>query len=229
MFDSLFAEEKKEEPLQRIDLPNEFRSLLDDRHYLASDSEFFLKKERGLTEDDIFFWKIGYCTSGEYRDRIVVPSFDREGYINYFIARSYDKTTWPPYLNPDLSKNIIFNELYIEWDEPITLVEGVFDAIKAGHNSVPLLGSSLNKKMILYKRILKLRPTVFLALDSDAERKSLNIISDFLENDIEVYYVDLKPFNDVGQMTPQEFKLRKENAKEITFAFLMETKLGWKK
>ena len=51
-------------------------------------------------------------------------------------------------MNPPTAKSkIIFNELYIDWNEDLTLTEGVFDAIIAGQNSVPILGSSLKQQV----------------------------------------------------------------------------------
>ena len=65
-----------------------------------------------------------------------------EAYLNYFVTRTYDND-WRKYLNPKASRDIVFNHLYLDFDEPLTIVEGVFDAIKAGENSVPLLGSTI--------------------------------------------------------------------------------------
>ena len=53
---------------------------------------------------------------------------------------------------------------------------------------------------------------VYLALDSDAEKKALEIIKQFLEYDVELYKVDINPFSDVGEMTKQEFLERKSSA-----------------
>ena len=99
-------------------------------------------RKRGINSADILKWKIGYCEDGEYRNRIIIPSFNRDGNCNYFVARAWTKD-WLKYKNPPASKNVVFNELMINWDEPIVLVEGIFDAIIAD-NSIPLLGSTLS-------------------------------------------------------------------------------------
>ena len=36
------------------------------------------------TKQDIIKWKIGYCFSGEYRNRIIIPSFNDNGDCSYF-------------------------------------------------------------------------------------------------------------------------------------------------
>ena len=36
--------------------------------------------------------------------------------------------------------NFIFNEHFVDWNKPLFLVEGVFDAIMLRRNAVPILG-----------------------------------------------------------------------------------------
>ena len=79
-------------------------------------------------------------------------------------------------MNPSLSRDIIFNELYIDWDLDVVLVEGVFDAIKTGPNAIPLLGSTLREDSKLLQAIVKNDAAIFLALDPDAEKKSTKLI-----------------------------------------------------
>ena len=118
---------------------------------------------------------------------------------------------WLKYKNPPASKNIVFNELMINWEEPIVLVEGIFDAITAD-NSIPLLGSTLNAHSRLFKAILTHSKRVYVALDQDAEKKALNIISELISHGIEIYKIDTSSYEDVGEMTKEEFKERKESA-----------------
>ena len=71
---------------------------------------------RGVTKNEIARWKIGYCDEGDFAGRIIIPSSDMQGDVNYFVARSYDRE-WPRYLNPqNVDKNIIFNELFLDFD-----------------------------------------------------------------------------------------------------------------
>ena len=115
------------------------------------------------------------------------------GDINYFIARSYVGHSWR-YLNPPAKKDVIFNELFIDWDEPITLVEGVFDAIAAGENAIPVLGSTLRDKTKLFQAIALNDTPVYLAFDQDAEKKTGQIIKNMLYYDIELYKIDVSGF-----------------------------------
>jgi DNA primase len=193
-----------------IELPEEFISLCHNnipktgiyaRNYL---------KLRGLTDADILKWKIGYCFSGEYRNRIIVPSFTDDGNVSYFVARSYNGDTYK-YKNPRASKNIVFNELYVNWNEDLILVEGVFDAINAG-NSVPILGSTLRTDSSLIKKIVFNDTPVYVALDPDAAEKERKIIKTLLKYDVELYKIDVSGYEDVGSMPKDVFEERKQKA-----------------
>ena len=109
----------------------------------------------------------------------------KKGNCNYFTARSYSGD-WLSYKNPPASKNIIFNDLLIDWNKPITLVEGPFDSIKMS-NSIPILGSTLKETTKLFKKIAEKQTKVFIGLDEDALSKSMKIISLLLEYGLDVY------------------------------------------
>jgi DNA primase len=204
-----FNETKKEEALE---LPEEFISLANKNLPLSSLSPRQYLKDRGVTKLDICRWKMGFCGKGEYEGYIVIPSFNPEGNINFFVARSYNGD-WKKYKNPKVSRNtIIFDELFLDFHEDLTIVEGIFDAVIAGHNAVPLLGSTLSEKSRLMYEIIKNETTVYLALDFDAEKKSMSIINKLLQYGVEVYKVDTSGFGDVGEMNRQEFLERKLTA-----------------
>ena len=209
-FDNLFRSDETKEPLQRIKLPNEYVCLANKN--LPSTAKKALKylKNRGLNSYDILKWKIGYCETGEYRNRIIIPSFNLDGYCNYFIARTYTED-WLKYKNPPVSKNVVFNELLINWNNPTTLVEGAFDAIIA-ENSIPLLGSTLNSHSKLFRSILTHSKRIYVALDQDAEKKALSIISALNSYGVEVYKIDTSDYEDVGSMAKKEFEKRKDAA-----------------
>ena len=119
-------------------------------------------------------------------------------------------------MNPKVKKDIIFNELYLDWDSDLIVVEGVFDAIVAGPNSVPILGSTLKESSRLFRKIVENDTSVYLALDPDAEKKTRTIVKKLLEYGIEVRKINIAPHNDVGEMTKQEFKNHFDDAELIT-------------
>lgn len=191
-------------------LPEEFETLCNKNISLVSTQPLNYLQNRGIDKVDILRWKVGYCPSGKYENRIIVPSLSDEGKLNYFIARTYNKH-WRKYLNPPESKDIIFNELMVDWESDVVLTEGVFDAIKI-ENSIPLLGSTLRENSKLFQKIIKHDPAIYMALDPDAESKEYEMIESLLKYDIEVYKVDIKPYKDAGEMSKNEFIDRKKKA-----------------
>jgi hypothetical protein len=112
------------------------------------------------------------------------------------------------YLNPPISKNVVFNELFIDWDEPVVLVEGLFDAIVAGQNAIPILGSTLREKSKLFQAIVINDSPVYLALDEDAKKKQDYIVKLFFKYDVEIKIVDTSNIEDVGSMSKEQFLAR---------------------
>ena len=209
-FAELFMETERAEDKSKMELPEEFTSLCSEKAPATGTYALRYLQKRGVTKDDILKWKIGYCFSGEYRNRIIIPSFDEDGDCSYFIARSYTGDSYK-YKNPRASKDIVFNDLFIDWNKDLVLVEGVFDALVAG-NAVPILGSTLRKGSELLRKIVRNDTPIYIALDPDAEEKERRIIKMLLEYDIELYKIDVSGYEDVGSMPKQVFEERKNNA-----------------
>jgi len=210
-FDDIFSEDDEVEQIQRIDLPKEFISLANEDLPLATTPALNYLENRGIKKQDILHWKIGCCMRGDYNNRIIIPSFDEEGYVNYFVARTFNGA-WKKYLNPPASKNIIFNELYLDFDNDLVIVEGAFDAMIAGPNAVPILGSTLRENSKLFQMIVKNDTPIYIGLDVDAENKSKRIIKDLLNYGIEIYKIDTSGYDDIGSMPKEEFSKRKNEA-----------------
>lgn len=193
-----------------INLPEEFKTLTSSKTHVSSRRAMRYLKDRGITKSDILRWKIGYCPTGEYEGRVIIPSFNMDGRVNYFIARTYEDE-WVKYKNPPAQKDVVFNELYVDWGSDLIIVEGVFDAIVAG-NSIPLLGSSLREDSRLFSKIVQHDTPLYIALDADAESKAIKLIESFLKYDMEIYKIDVSGFSDVGTMPKEIFRQRKEAA-----------------
>ena len=202
------------ETKQVVKLPRSFKTLVHGpySHY-AHDARNYLYN-RGIDDEDIVRWKIGYCATGQYAERIVVPSFNLDGDPNYFISRSY--TGHPKkYMNPRAGRDIVFNELMVDFDDDLIIVEGVFDAIKAGINSVPLLGSTLREDSYFFQKIVKYDTPLFLGLDPDAKRKQGKMIRAMLEYGLEIYEMDVPAGKDIGDLTKKQVAKLKQEATYI--------------
>ena len=208
---SLFETADKETE-QTFSLPEEFVSLVNKSLPFSSLPARKYLKDRGVTKEDIIYWKIGYCPYGDYASRVVVPSFNLDGRVNYFVSRSYIDD-WRKHMNPPVKRSeIVFNHLYLDFGQDLVITEGVFDAIVAGKNSVPILGSTLKEDSKLFQEIIKNDTPVYLALDPDAEKKAARLISDLLKYEIELYKIDITPFDDVNEMGREKFLERKNEA-----------------
>ena len=162
---------------------------------------------RGLTERDVWYFRLGLSDDPRWRRRVIVPSFDAQGELNYFVGRAIDKQRKPKYDNPDYDKlSIVFNEMNIDWTQRLTLCEGAFDMMKCGENTAPLLGSSLNEESVLFNNIIANSTPIALALDADMLHKRVYPIAEKLvEYNVDVVVVDVRPFPDPGKMSKTEY------------------------
>lgn len=201
----------------KADWPSGLVSIFSAPAYQVRPAIDYLNK-RDINKNDILrlrlMYGFGFDSNFSLRGRIVFPSFDKDGDPNFFVGRA----TWPepeksefymkykqgPY---DISpKNIIFNELNIDWNYPIVLTEGPFDAARI-FNSVPLLGKSVHPKWELFKKIVQKNQPIILCLDSDAaeEQKRIAKLFDFYGvSDIKM--VQLPKGEDAGSVKRTDLK-----------------------
>ena len=130
-------------------------------------------KSRNITDDMIHRYRIGFCYDGEYANRIIIPSYDADFELNYFIGRSYEAKPYLKYKNPEAEKEkIIWNERLIIWEEPIFLVEGPFDSIFLP-NSIPMLGKKMSE--LLFSKLYDNAENIIIVLDGDAFNDAINL------------------------------------------------------
>jgi DNA primase len=123
-------------------------------------------KERNVTDEMIEKFSIGFCYEGKYANRIVIPSYDAEGELNYFVARSYETRPYRKYDNPEAEKQtIIFNEHLIDWSKCVYITEGIFDSMFLP-NSIPMLGKSISDT--LFNKLYENASEIVIVLDGDA-------------------------------------------------------------
>lgn len=206
-----------------LELPKEFKTFLNNKDIIAKHALTYLKN-RDITKQDILKYNIGYCNSGQYAKMIVIPSYDANGKLNYYTARSFEKDPYTKYRNPETSRDIIPFELFINWDLPIILCEGPFDAMAIKRNAVPLFGkniqSSLMKKLVESK-VQK----IYIALDNDAVKQALKFCEQLLDVGKEIYLVELQG-KDPSEMGFEHFTKLIQNTQPLTQYKLMEKKLS---
>jgi hypothetical protein len=139
---SLFTEHSNHSSAH-LSLPAEYKSFLeaentpDYRNALK-----YLRENRGFTNFDIIKYHLGFCESGQYRHKIIIPSYNLSGSLNFFVGRDFYGSDFK-HKNPNISKDIVGFELYINWNLPIVLVEGAIDAMTIKRNAIPLFGKTI--------------------------------------------------------------------------------------
>ena len=205
-------------PDEYIDLNNVDTSDIMARHALA------YLKNRHISKYDIIKYNIGYCKEGLYKNMIIIPTYDADGRLNYFTARSFEKEPYVKYRNPSASRDIIPNEHLINWNIPIILCEGLFDAIAIKRNAIPLLGKNIQSSL-MKKIVTSLVDKIYIALDRDAIKQALRFCEMLLAEGKEVYLVDLQD-KDPSEMGFENFTKLIQNTVPLTYYDLMEQKLA---
>lgn len=128
---------------------------------------------RGLSDYFINTFNLHYIGDNHknplMRNRIIIPSYNQHGELNYWVGRDYKGDSNLRYRNPKIEKKLfIFNEKLVNWYDNITIVEGVFDHMVVP-NSIPLLGKALKEDYALYESLIKYaKCNINIFLDSDA-------------------------------------------------------------
>lgn len=214
---------------EAVSLPREFIAFdqidtLDKLGQIKAKHAVSFLKKRGITSSQVKKYNIGFCLEGEYSDRIIIPSYDADGNLNYFMARAFEEDISRKYKNPAVqNKNIIGLEYFINWEAPIVLVEGIFDALTIQRNVIPLFGKTLSEALM--KRLVRSdTEKVYVALDKDAQREALQHCQTLMNYGKEVYLVEMdgKDANEIGF---KNFLNIIENTYPLTFEKIMSIKL----
>ena len=206
-----------------LGLPNEFIPILEgNKNSPDFRNAFRYIMKRGFSKYDILRYNIGYCEDGPYSGMIIIPSYDCDGELNYFTGRSFYDTDFK-HKNPQVSKDIIGFDLLINWNKPITIVEGPIDAMTVDNNSIPLFGklmSSELKKKIVEKRVGRIN----IVLDDDAKSDAIRLSEYFIGHGIDVHLVDM-PGKDPNELGREEINRLIDSTKPLSFEKIMEYKL----
>jgi len=130
-------------------------------------------KSRCITQEIIEQYNIGYTAwedpDRKFSNRIIIPSYDSVGDLNYFVGRSFDdKDKRPKYCNCKADKEeIVLHENLIQWNSTIYLVEGALDCLHY-RNTISLLGKTLKKSSEVFRKLYeKANANIVICLDGD--------------------------------------------------------------
>ena len=216
---------KETQVVSTVVLPNEYIALynVDNSDIMARHALAYLKR-RHISKYDIIKYNIGYCKEGLYKNMIVIPTYDADGRLNYFTARSFEKEPYVKYRNPSASRDVIPNEHLINWNIPIILCEGPFDAIAIKRNAIPLLGKNIQNSL-MKKIVTSVVDKIYIALDRDAIKQALRFCEKLMAEGKEVYLVDLQD-KDPSEMGFENFTKLIQTTVPLTYYDLMEHKLS---
>jgi len=223
--DRKYVKRNVKEDKKIVRLPNEFKPLWKNGSSIIKKHSIVYLSNRSIGMADIIRYGIGYCEEGVYSNRVIIPSYSSNGELNYFVGRDiYDGGM--KYKNPPVSKDVIGFDLFINWNEPIILCEGVFDAIAIRRNAIPLFGKTIPKSLMkkIYEKQVK---QIYILLDSDAIMDSIKITDDLMKNGINVYYVNLSD-EDPSDMGFRKVINRIKETKQTSFSDLMRMRLNGK-
>ena len=220
-----FNKNKKTIDKEIVSLPKEFKPLWNGSDSIVKRHALSYLYKRGITDSDILKYNIGYCDSGLYSNRIIIPSYDSDGTLNFFVGRDFYNSKMK-YRNSPTSKDIIGFDLFINWDEPIILCEGVFDAMAFKRNAIPLFGKTVMKT--LQKKIIESRvKNIYLALDNDAIVDATKISEYFINNGIKVKMMKFEE-KDPSETGFESLLYLISKTKQTKFSDLMRLKLNGK-
>jgi DNA primase len=122
---------------------------------------------RGLSNEDILSYQLGYCYSWPYENRIIIPIID-DGEVVFWGARAtFPATRKVLYPNYVKKGNHVFGLNLAQQFRVVVICEAYLDAITTGLNAVGIGGTSLSEV-----QLFKLLPHKFecyvIALDGDA-------------------------------------------------------------
>ena len=214
------TQETKEE---YVSLPYEYKRLTETHTDFSYAKAMKYLKNRGIESYDIERYDIGYCDKGDYAGRIIVPSYDADNKLNYFLARDFTGNAYLKYKNPPVSKDVVVFENQIDFSEPLILCEGVFDAMAIRRNAIALLGKNIpNKlKMRLVQHGVK---EVSIVLDNDAFKNALYLSESLMNDNIKVRLVRMGP-EDAADLGFKKVIERINSTDILDFGQLMQQKL----
>lgn len=214
------TQETKEE---YVSLPYEYKRLTETHTDFSYAKAMKYLKNRGIESYDIERYDIGYCDKGDYSGRIIVPSYDVDNKLNYFLARDFTGNAYLKYKNPPVSKDVVVFENQIDFSEPLILCEGVFDAMAIRRNAIALLGKNIpNKlKMRLVQHGVK---EVSIVLDNDAFKNALYLSESLMNDNIKVRLVRMGS-EDAADLGFKKVIERINSTDILDFGQLMQQKL----
>ena len=217
------SKEKEEVTKYDVSLPQCYKPLWKKSDDPLYKNAIHYLRQRNIGSLDILRYSIGFCSSNGYSNRIIIPSYDTDGKLNYFMARDMFPNSKFKYKNPPMSKDTVGFELFINWKEPIVLCEGVFDAIAIRHNVIPLFGKFPSKTLVM-RLVEKKVKKIYVALDEDAKQDAIKLAKFLMDYGIETYLLNMRD-KDPSELGFTKFWEIAQNTKQSKFSDIIKGRL----
>ena len=214
---------KQKEDKTTIQLPEGVQPLISSSAVLSRHALHYLD-QRGISQQDIVKYNIHYSEQGDLKNMVVIPSYNNEGLLNYFVGRSFDKNAYIKHKLASTTKDIIGFEMHINWDLPVILCEGAFDAIAIKRNAIPLFGKKISSTL-MKKIITSNCKKIYLALDNDALKDTLNHAEKLMGYGKRIYIIEMND-KDPSELGFKEFTKLLHKATELTTSTLMKKRMA---
>ncbi len=159
--------------------------------------------DRGVTREAARHFGIGFCNSGRYAHRVIVPVDCPNG--SAWVARATDGSLYPKYLNPPGAP---LGRLLMGWDDlaggDFVIVEGAFDVVRFwqhGIAAVATLGKVLHPEQLGLLRCLPKDATPTVMLDPEEGSAPFKMASRLRCHFGSVYIASLPLGTDPGSST----------------------------
>lgn len=158
---------------EKIPWPESYQPLYNDIGEISHEAKDYVLR-RGITESQIYYYRLGYCLSGRYWGRIIIPTFNDKEELVTFVARDYTGKLKPKVLTPPSKpgthgiKDYVFNLHRAAPLKHLLIGEGVFDAVSLGERGIALFGKTATN-IQLAKIINKKPQRITICLDPDAK------------------------------------------------------------
>ena len=215
--------QKQKELKTTIQFPEGTQSIISSSAVLSKHALHYLD-QRGITQQDIVKYNIHYIEIGEYKNMVIIPSYGADGFINYFVGRSFDKNAYIKHKLAPTTKDIIGFEMHINWDLPVILCEGAFDAIAIKRNAIPLFGKKISSTL-MKKIITSNCKKIYLALDNDALKDTFNHAEKLMGYGKRIYIIEMND-KDPSELGFKEFTKLLHKATELTTSSLMKKRMA---
>ena len=218
----------KKQVKQKVDantlmLPKEVTPIMSSSAVLSRHALHYLD-QRGITPQDVVKYDLHYCEQGPLKNMVVIPSYDKDGFLNYYVGRSFDKNAYIKHKLASSTKDVIGFEMYINWDLPVILCEGAFDAMAIKRNAIPLFGKKISSTLM--KKIIKSNvEKIYLALDEDALKETFTHAETLLSYGKKVYLIEMGD-KDPSELGFEAFTKLLHNATKLTTSTLMKKRLA---